>query len=183
MFGRLSLGNLGIVVGSILTVIGIIAYITDNATLNLAGFFYGMPLLLGGFALKTGELKPVPFSQETTAEVLKLRQEQSTITQTKLRKDVTRYVYGQDIHLEEALQKVGLSPNEDDRPILTSIYETVIDGAYTLVLQFESPRLPLENWQVQKEKMERFFGPDITIHISKSEGDLIDVALIKVISQ
>ena len=38
MFGRFSLGNLGVVVGSILTSIGFAAYFfTDNATLNLAG--------------------------------------------------------------------------------------------------------------------------------------------------
>ncbi|MFN6392819.1 MAG: DUF2854 domain-containing protein, partial [Aphanizomenon sp.] len=50
MLGGISLGTVGLTIGSILTITGFIAYFADNATLNLVGFFYGFPLLLGGLA-------------------------------------------------------------------------------------------------------------------------------------
>ena len=66
MLGKISLGTLGLTIGGILTIIGFVAYADNNATLNLVGFFYGIPLLLGGLALKANELKPVPFTQTTS---------------------------------------------------------------------------------------------------------------------
>ena len=92
MFGRLSLGNLGVVVGSILTSIGFAAYFfTDNATLNLAGFFYGIPLLLGGLALKSSELKPVPIDPPSDTTIVTLRSQQATPIQKQIFNEVTRY--------------------------------------------------------------------------------------------
>ncbi|MFM6278907.1 MAG: DUF2854 domain-containing protein, partial [Dolichospermum sp.] len=117
-----------------LTITGFVAYFADNATLNLVGFFYGFPLLLGGLALKANELKPIPFSQTTTPSILALRKQQATVTQTKIRKDITRYCYGQKAHLDEALAYLGLSPTDDSRPIVTGLRETEINGAYTLIL-------------------------------------------------
>lgn len=178
MFGQLSLGTLGLVVGSILTVIGVIAYATNNPTLNLAGFFYGIPLILGGLALKVGELKPVPFSRPSAPEMVKLRNQQATVTQTKLRKDVTRYCYGQDVHLDRALEKLGLSPTDDDRPVLTGLREEEIDSAYALVLEFDSPKLPLATWQQKQEKIERYFGPNIRATIAQPADNRIELALI-----
>ncbi len=180
MLSKISLAKLGLVVGSILTVIGLIAYATNNATLNLAGFFYGIPLVLGGLALQSSELNPIPFSVETSPEVLKLRQEQATITHNKLRQDVTRYRYGQDVHLDEALKKLALGQTDDELPVLISIKEKDIQGKYALFLLFESPFVPLNIWQERQEKMEKFFGPDITITITELEGDRIDLGIIKV---
>ncbi|MGA9379354.1 MAG: DUF2854 domain-containing protein, partial [Phormidium sp.] len=60
MLRQTSLATLGISLGSILTTVGFIAYFANNPTLNLVGFFYGFPLLLGGLALKGSELKPIP---------------------------------------------------------------------------------------------------------------------------
>ncbi|MDV3000145.1 MAG: hypothetical protein N5P05_001751 [Chroococcopsis gigantea SAG 12.99] len=178
MFGKVPLALLGLVIGSILTSVGIVAYITGNATVNLAGFFYGIPLLLGGLALKASELKPIPFNSTTTPEVLKLREQQATVAQNKLRKDVTRYVYGQEAHLDEALQKLGLSPTDEERPILMAIEETQTDGYYTLILKFESERIPLTKWQERQEKIDRFFGPGIRSEITQPSEDAIDLALI-----
>ncbi len=103
MLRKIRLSYFGLILGSILTVIGIIGYAQVNATVNLAGFFYGLPWLLGGLALKASEIKPIPFSQPTSPESLQLRQQQATVTQTKLRNDVTRYRYGQEVHLDEGL--------------------------------------------------------------------------------
>src|SRR4028118_415972 len=98
MLRQISLGKLGLIVGGILTLVGFVAYATNNPTLNLAGFFYGIPLLLGGLALSAAELPPVP-CQQTSPDIVALREQQATPTQNQVRLDVTRYRYGQDAHL------------------------------------------------------------------------------------
>jgi len=178
MLRKIPLALVGLVVGSILTILGFIAYAIGNSTLNLAGFFYGIPLLLGGLALKAAELKPIPFSQETPQEIITLRQNQATATQHQLRKDVTRYRYGQEAHLDDALERLGLSPTDEERPILTAIKEIEIDGSYALVLQFNSPLISLSTWQEKLEKITKFFGPNINAKIIDNQDNLIDLALV-----
>lgn len=179
MLGRISLGTLGLVVGGVLTVVGFYAYGTGNATLNLAGFFYGIPLLLGGLALKNAELKPVPYLSETPADILALRKAQATDTQQQIRKDVTRYRYGQEAHLDEVLERLGLSPSDEERPVLMAICESAIDGAYALQLTFDSPVVPLATWQERQAKMETFFGPGIkAIAQDGPESETVDLLLI-----
>lgn len=178
MLRQTSLGTLGLVVGGLLTLTGFVAYATENATLNLVGFFYGIPVLLGGLALKASELKPVPLSQPTDASVLKLRELQSTTTQNQIRKDVTRYRYGQTAHLDSSLESLGLSPTDEERPVLTGLRETEVAGAYTLVLEFDSPLIPFETWQEKREKLEKFFGPGIRVDLTHLEDNRVDVALI-----
>lgn len=180
MLRQISLGSIGLVVGGVLTIIGFVAYATGNATLNLAGLFYGIPLLLGGFALKASELKPVPFSQPTSPEILALREKQATPTQNQIRKDVTRYRYGQEAHLDESLKRLGLAPTDEERPTLIAIGETGTEGIYTLILEFDSPLISLETWQDKREKLEKFFGPHIQIKIRQLEEKGIEVALIAV---
>lgn len=170
MLGRISLGTVGLVVGGILTVVGFAAYGSGNATLNLAGFFYGIPILLGGLALKNAELKPTPYRVKTPAEIISLRNRQATPTQQQIRKDVTRYRYGQEAHLDEVLARLGLSPSDEERPVLVAVYETVTDGAYTLLLEFDSPVVALETWQERQKKMETFFGPGVRALARRGEN-------------
>lgn len=179
MLGGISLGTLGLTIGSILTITGFVAYFADNATLNLVGFFYGFPLLLGGLALKANELKPIPFSQATTPSILALRKQQATVTQTKIRKDITRYCYGQKAHLDEALVYLGLSPTDDSRPIVTGLRETEINGAYTLILEFDSPLISFDAWQQKQEKMTKYFGPNVEISMTQPREDYIELSLMK----
>jgi hypothetical protein len=146
----------------------------------LIGFFYGIPLLLGGLALKAAELEPVPFAKPTPPDVLVLREQQATSTQNQIRKDVTRYRYGQSAHLDSSLSHLGLSPNDEERPTLQGIYETAIAGAYALVLEFESPAISLVTWQQKREKMETFFGPGLRVELSQPNEEQVDVALIRV---
>ena len=54
----LSPGSLVTVAGGVLTVVGAVAYGTGNANLSLPTIFYGIPILLGGLALKSSELPP-----------------------------------------------------------------------------------------------------------------------------
>lgn len=180
MLRQTSLAFLGLTIGGILTLIGFIAYATGNATLNLAGLFYGVPILLGGLALKAAELKPIPYSQLTPPEIITLREQQATQTQNQIRKDVTRYRYGQQAHLDDSLQRLGLSPTDEERPVLVSLKEISVNGAYALVLQFNSPFISLEMWQEKQEKIEKFFGPGIRSEICQTSENQIDVALITV---
>ncbi|MBW4686299.1 MAG: DUF2854 domain-containing protein [Komarekiella atlantica HA4396-MV6] len=178
MLRQISLGTLGLTIGSILTIIGFVAYAANNATLNLVGFFYGIPLLLGGLALKANELKPIPFSQITTPSMLMLREQQATVTQNKIRKDITRYCYGQDAHLDSALSFLGLSPTDEERPVVTGLRETEVNGSYTLILEFDSPLIPIDVWQKKQEKMISFFGPGVEVEITQPSENKIELALI-----
>ncbi len=178
MLRQTSLGTLGLIVGGVLTVVGFTAYFAGNATLNLVGFFYGIPLLLGGLALKAAELKPVPVSQPTTPEMLALRLSQATATQNQIRQDVSRYRYGQEAHLDTSLSHLGLSPTDEERPIITGLRETEIDGAYALILEFDSPLIPLETWQQKQQKMESFFGPGVQVKVTQPAEGEIELALI-----
>ena len=179
MLGKTSLGTLGLVVGGILSILGTAAYFADYATLNLAGFFYGIPVLLGGLALKASELKPIPFTQATSSEVEAAREEQATDTQNQILKNVTRYRYGQKAHLDESLKRLGLSPTDEERPLLDGVRETLVDGAYTLVLEFDSPYMSLEVWQKKQDKITTFFGPNLRAEITQPAEKRIDLALIK----
>jgi Protein of unknown function (DUF2854) len=179
MFRQIPLSLVLMNVGGFLTLMGFFAYATDNPTLNLVGFFYGVPLLLGGLALKSAELEPVPFSELTSASVIKLRDKQATSTLNQIRKDVTRFRYGQEAHLDLALEKLGLAPGDDDRPVLKGLRESEIDGDYALTLEFYSPFITIETWQEKRDKIEKFFGPGIKVTIDTDmETEEINVVLI-----
>jgi hypothetical protein len=169
MFGSIPLSLVLINLGGLLALIGFFAYAIQDATFNLIGFFYGVPLLLGGLALKSAELEPVPFESVTPANLIKLRAAQATPTLNQIRKDVTRYRYGQEAHLDVALEKLGLAPSDDDRPILTSLQESEIGGAYALTLKFYSPFMSLDVWQEKQAKITRFFGPGINVQIEPGD--------------
>ncbi|NEQ50088.1 MAG: DUF2854 domain-containing protein [Leptolyngbya sp. SIO3F4] len=180
MLRKIPLGGVLLSIGSILTIVGFVAYFRDMATLNLAGFFYGIPLLLGGAALRAAELEPVPYTQEPSSTVIELRDKTATQTQNQVRKDVTRYRYGQEAHLDIALERLGLSPNDKQRPVLSGLREEMRDGSYTLVLEFESPYMPLDTWQEKHSKIEKFFGPNIRAEIQSMADDQMELALITV---
>ena len=179
MLRQISLALLGLTVGGILTLVGFTAYATGNASLSLT-IFYGIPILLGGLALKAAELKPVPYVEPTTPEVTALRDRQATAIQNQLLQDVTRYRYGQEAHLDDALERIGLSPSDADRPELIGIQEIETEGAYTLIMQFDSPFISLEKWQEKQEKITKFFGPNIKADITNPAENYINLALIKV---
>jgi hypothetical protein len=181
MLGRINLSLVLLAVGGVLTLVGFAAYFLDYATLNLAGFFYGIPILLGGLALKAAELEPVPFSQPTSPAVLQLREEQATPTQNQVRQDVTRYRYGQEAHLDIALEKLGLSRANEECPELQGIHEIEKDGNYALVLEFDSPTVPFSTWVEKQEKISRFFGPNVRAELEQPAEDKVNLALITVL--
>jgi hypothetical protein len=178
MMRKIPLALVCLIIGGVLTGVGFYAYATDQYTLNLAGFFYGIPVLLGGCALKAAELLPVP-TGETTPEILSLRDEQATATQRQIYKDITRYRYGQEAHLDLTLAALGLSPTVDERPIVTRVWEESVDGAYSMVLEFASPLISIEVWTEKEAKMTRFFGPDVKARVKAGSRDnAIELSLI-----
>jgi hypothetical protein len=91
----LSPGSLVTVAGAVLTVIGSIAYLGDNANLSLPTIFYGIPILLGGLALKSSELPP-PQRLTPPNSLRELRQNPDNAPLSRLLADVTRWQDRQD---------------------------------------------------------------------------------------
>ncbi len=178
MIRNVSLAQLGLIFGSVLTLMGIAAYAADKATLNLVGFFYGVPLLLIGLALKAAELKPARYSQLPTPEAIALRQQEATATLDQVRKDITRYRYGQRVHLQESLDRLGLSPIDEECPVLTGLQETEIDGHYALVLEFASEYVPFSTWQERQPRLETFFGPGVRAELAQPGEEQVELRLI-----
>jgi hypothetical protein len=177
MIGKIPFALILLVAGAILTVVGTTAYILNYAALNMAGFFYGIPMFLGGIAFKITELKPVPVTQPPTPAVDTLRT-QANETQQQIVKDLTRYRYGEKAHLYAALKFLGLSPTDEERPEVVGLYETVVDGSYALVLGFESPMIAFTTWQQKQEKMTTFFGPGVRVELENPEEDFVKLSII-----
>jgi len=180
---RISFGTIGIVSGVSLLAYGFGAYfqLLPGEAFSAVMLIYGFPASLIGFALKYAELQPLEC--RSTAEGLALRAAQATDIQTQLREDVTRFRYGDEKHLEEAISRVfqvgrpdGIPRNA--APKLVGIQEQAVDGRYALILEFENnPRVPLSQWTNRREKMQAFFGPGIRVELGKTEVG-VDVALI-----
>lgn len=103
---KVSFGSVLAPVGVSLMVYGFGAFFqllpgTDASPIML---IYGFPMSLLGFALNYAQLKPVPCY--STAAALALRDTQCTDIQKQLREDVTRYRYGDEQHLDEALNRI-----------------------------------------------------------------------------
>lgn len=100
-----------------------------------------------------------------------------------MRNDVTRYRYGDEQHLEEALAIIfrynrpgGLRRNQ--APKLVGIKEQVIVDRYALVLVFESPKMELKEWTDRREKIQGFFGPGVTCGITEVSEGVVEVELV-----
>jgi hypothetical protein len=169
-------GSLVTVAGALLTVIGTIAYLGENANLSLPTIFYGIPILLGGLALKSSELPP---AQRLTplAALRGLREQSASEPLRKLLADVTRWRYGQKAHLESSLEALKLW-DEDQPPRLETIEELDCNGAYGLRLGFAMEGVPLERWQERQERLGRFFGPALRAELVCDAPDHLLLSLL-----
>lgn len=169
-------GSLVTIAGATLTVIGSIAYATDSPTISLAGVFYGVPILLGGLALKSSELPPArrltPPNQLRT-----LREQPDSEPLRRLLGDVTRWRYGQKAHLESSLEALKLW-DEDAPPQLISAEELDQDGAYGLALVFRLEGVSLDRWQARQERLGRFFGKGLQATLEPLKGDRLRLRLL-----
>ncbi|ESQ47182.1 hypothetical protein EUTSA_v10027870mg [Eutrema salsugineum] len=186
---KISFGVIGLGLGVSLLSYGFGAYfnILPGSEWSAIMLTYGFPLAIIGMALKYAELKPVPCLSYSDA--VKLRESCATPILTQVRNDVTRYRYGDEQHLEEALKRIfqyGLGGGIPRRsaPILTMIREEVLtDGRYCLVLVFEAKGLQLSDFEKRQAKFTSFFGPNITAEVGKGESENIyEVRLISNVS-
>ena len=142
---------------------------------------YGFPISLLGFALSYAQLRPVPCFSQPAA--LKLREAQATDIQNQLRDDVTRFRYGDEQHLDEALSRIfrfGAQGGLPRRfcPVLAAVREEVRDGRYTLVLDFDTKEgMEEAEWTSRADKITSFFGPGITAEVKARAGGQ-EVALV-----
>lgn len=175
-----SLANVGLALGLGITVVSFASYFSSSGTSSATslGFVYGVPILLIGFALKYAELQPVPLS--TTSDLQELRKQKATDTQKKIVSDVTRHRYGDEAHLSATVSALGLVPRGSACPELLRIAERNRDGSYVLALEFYSVETSFSQWEDRLERMERFFGPDVTIEVEKlnDEKRLVELRII-----
>ncbi|XVE77424.1 hypothetical protein DITRI_Ditri13aG0061400 [Diplodiscus trichospermus] len=183
-FSKLSFGVVGLGVGISLLSYGFGAYfnILPGSEWSAIMLTYGFPLAIIGMALKYAELKPVPCLTYSDAQML--RETAATSILKQVRNDVTRYRYGDEQHLDEALKRIfqygqGGGIPRRSAPILQMIREEVTeDGKYCLVLVFEAKALQLSDFEQRQAKFASFFGPGITAEVGKGEDNLYEVRLI-----
>ncbi|KAL6644270.1 hypothetical protein ACP70R_015878 [Stipagrostis hirtigluma subsp. patula] len=181
---KVSFGVIGLGLGISLLTYGFGSYfnLLPGSEWSALLLTYGFPLTIIGMALKYAELKPVPCI--TYSDALALREKCATPILKQVRSDVTRFRYGDEQHLEEALQRIfqyGLGGGIPRRsaPILQKIREEVTeDGKYCLALVFEAKSLELSDFEKRQAKFTSFFGPGIKAEIGKGGDDLYEVRLI-----
>ncbi len=176
MQALLSPGSLVTVAGAVLTVIGSIAYVTDSPNISLAGVFYGVPILLGGLALKSSELPP---AQRLTppAALRDLRQRPDSEPLRKLLADITRWRYGQKAHLESSLVALKLW-DDDAPPQIVAVEELERQGAYGLRLTIDCHGVPCERWQDRQDRLGRFFGPGLRAELQATGPGQLTLSLL-----
>ncbi|XP_004516771.1 uncharacterized protein [Cicer arietinum] len=181
---KVSFGVIGLSLGVSLLSYGFGAYfnILPGSEWSAIMLTYGFPLAIIGMALKYAELKPVPCL--TYSDAYKLQEKCATPILKQVKNDVTRYRYGDEQHLEEALKRIfqygqGGGIPRRSAPVLQMIREEVAqDGKYCLVLVFEAKTLKLSDFEKRQAKFASFFGPGITAEVGKGEKDLYEIRLI-----
>tara|TARA_Y100001968_G_scaffold223711_1_gene206349 strand:+ start:199 stop:780 length:582 start_codon:yes stop_codon:yes gene_type:complete len=172
----ISPANLITVTGSVLTVVGCVAYLTGAANLSVPTLFYGFPIFLGGLALKTTELRPAKKIVPST-DLTKLREAAPTEL-SKLIKDVTRWRYGQHSHLESSLKSLKLW-DQANPPQLIEIEELSEGINYGLRLKFEMAGVSLDRWQSTEERLGRFFAKGLKAEVLSKDPKEIDIILLQ----
>lgn len=168
-------GSLVTIGGGVLTVVGAVAYATGSANLSLPTIFYGIPILLGGLALKSSELPPA--RRVTPASELKAEREKAAPELAKLLGDVTRWRYGQKAHLETSLEALKLW-DEDNPPQLEEIEELAPDGGYGLRLRFQVNAVPFDRWQEKRDRLGRFFAKGMRAELTPVDETCFDLMLL-----
>ena len=170
-------GSLVTLAGAALTVIGSIAYLGDNANLSLPTIFYGIPILLGGLALKSSELPP-PQRLTTPAQFRQQREDPANADLKKLLADLNRWRYGQKAHLESSLEALKLW-DEEQPPQLLSVAEISADGSYGLALTFDPAGVPYARWQDQEARLGRFFGAGLSAQLEPVDVGQLRLTLLR----
>ena len=171
----ISPANLITITGSLMTVVGCIAYVTGAANLSVPTLFYGFPIFLGGLALKTTELRPA--KRIVSEELFKKEREAAPPELSKLLKDVTRWRYGQHSHLESSLKALSLW-DQAKPPQLIEIEELLKDNGYGVRLRFEMAGVSLSRWEEKKERFGRFFAKGLKAEIVSPNQGEVDILIL-----
>ncbi|GJD08598.1 Thylakoid membrane protein slr0575 [Galdieria sulphuraria] len=168
-----SWAKLTIALGSLITIYSFYEYFSSGGAVSgsALGFVYGLPILLLGLALQYAELAPTPL--KTSDEAKEKREYLATDVQKKLIRDVTRYRYGNQVHLEQVWKALGLVSRGQSRPILKQVLERIDETSsrYELCLLLYAVGSQVSFWEQKLEKMNRFFGPNIVCRIEPVEED------------
>ena len=146
--------NVITITGGSLSFIGMTAFFTESVNLSVPTFFYGVPILLIGLALKTSEVAPVKLINKEVFQADKFNRPKEL---TELVKDVTKWRYGIQAHLESSLEVLKLW-NEENPPKLLELEEISKHDRNGLRMHFEINGIPPEDWLKKKDRINRFFA-------------------------
>ncbi len=159
------------ITGAFLAVTGLISFFQDATNLSVPTFFYGVPILLIGLAMKNSELDPAE-NLISNSELKKLKSK-GPKELVNLVGDVTRFRYGQRAHLETSLQALDLW-DEKKPPQLREIKLIEKEEKFGVRMKFDLCGVPVEKWEDKKDRLGRFFANDLVANISsKDTGEMI----------
>ncbi|WP_287130351.1 DUF2854 domain-containing protein [Candidatus Cyanaurora vandensis] len=178
-----SLANLVLLAALVLSglFVGSYFFISDpdlQANLGLFGITYISFIWPAYFVLRITERRPIPTTTAPPADIEALRTQRTTI-QKEILRDINKYVYLKETHMQDQLHALGLGVKSDtELPKLIGYHETDQDGRYALVLQFDSHHVPLAKWQKRQAKLDTFFGKDVTTAVTTVAPERVELALI-----
>jgi len=167
-------GSIITVAGSVLSVIGLLAYFTNATNLSVPTFFYGVPILLIGLSLKTVELPPA--KKLINSSISSNSKEESNSELKKVVKDVTGWKYGPTTHLESSLKVLKLW-DIDNPPKVKEVEELISDAGYGIRLRFELGAVSIERWKEKEARLSRFFAKGLTAKLLTPSPEIIDLIL------
>jgi hypothetical protein len=184
-----SLGNVVIIAGVLVTVLSFAEYLGDSVGEGLSisglGFVYGIPIFLGGAALKYAEIEPVPCY--STSGATSIFESKATETILKIKQDVTRHRYGDEAHLDTTVKKLGLVVPGKAYPQLKELREEEVDGELAFMMVWQSLDTPYKMWADERrvKKYSTFFGPGVSAEVVKVDAEerLVGIRLITTSSE
>ena len=162
-----SLANFTLSLGLFITFYSFYQYFTNQNSLTSLGFVYGLPIALGGFALKYAEILPIPVDSDEKGDAIFEAKANSILR--KVKEDVTRHRYGDEAHLEIALEKLGLVVEGKGFPQMRKITQRQERGELAFTMEFESKDTPFKTWAdpARIRRYETFFGGDVNAEVIK----------------
>ena len=168
--------------GILVTLLSFVDYLgnsgNDGLSVSGLGFVYGIPIALGGCALKYAEIEPVPCVTSPGAEGL--FDSKSTEILAKIKQDVTRHRYGDEAHLDTTVKRLGLVVPGKAYPQLRELRESMSpEGELEFQMVFQSLETPYKMWSdpSRVKKYETFFGGGVTAECVKVDAEQRLVAI------
>jgi len=181
--GMFSIANLVLIAALVLSglFVGSYFFVSNpdlQANLGLFGITYISFIWPAYFVLRLTERKPVAQVASPPGNVETLRSQQTTI-QKEILRDISKYVYLKETHMQDQLHALRLGVKSDtELPKLQGYREEDRAGRYALVLQFDSRHVSLAKWQDRQAKLDAFFGRDVDVVTMGVAPNVVEVALV-----